>query len=426
MQHKRTALYVTTRLFWPPDSGRKVTLYHYCKGMSEQLGYEVHVYSFLEGDQIPEMADEKPSFIASVTVAKSVGIREMLCNVAKAVTDKSMPLQCCLFMSKANQKALKRLIDKINPEVVLIDMVRLAPYMHGISNGNCAIVINYDDLLSKRYVRQQGETNGNVLGKFGVSASKALSGIVNGRLKNTILKVESQRVANAENKYAKLADACLFVSPVEAAELDSRTGESKCYSATMGAEVGSSPDCQLDPEFEFGFVGNMHTSANQDSLRYLADKVLPLLPGKRLCVIGVCPVEVRREYEGKNNIVFTGRVASVGDHLKRCSMLLAPFAYGTGIKTKVLEAMGIGVPVVTNAIGLEGIAAKKGVDVLCADTPEGLAEAANMIMEDSALRDQIARCGYKYVRENHSWEKSINSLGKCLDDAILARDRRRH
>lgn len=418
MRNNKTALYVTTRLFWPPDSGRKVTLYQYCKGMSEQLGYEVHVYSFLEGDQSPEMVDEKPSFISSVTTAKSVGIWGKACNAARAATDSSMPLQCCLFLSKENQRALKELIDKIAPDVILVDMVRLAPYTLSLSNIDSAIVVNFDDLLSKRYVRQQGETSGNVLGKFGVSASKALTGIVNGRLKNQILKIEARRVAKAENKYAEQADACLFVSPIEAAELDSRIGEKKCFSATMGAEVGALSDWRPRPEFEFGFVGNMHTSANQDSLRYLADKVLPLLPEKRLCVIGVCPDEVKREYKDRNDIEFTGRVSSVEEKLKRCAMLLAPFAYGTGIKTKVLEAMGVGVPVVTNSIGLEGIAAREGTDVLCADTPEGLAKAAEEILKDDKLRKQIALSGYKYVKENHSWEKSISDLGKCLDYAI--------
>lgn len=418
MQNNRTALYVTTRLFWPPDSGRKVTLYHYCKGMSERLGYEVHVYSFLEGDQTPEMTGKKPSFISSVTTAKPVGVFDKACNVAKAAVDSFMPLQCCLFMSKGNQRALKELVDKIAPDVILIDMVRLAPYMHCLSNEDSAVVINYDDLLSKRYVRQRGETNGNILGKFSVSASSALTGIVNGRLKDSILKIEARRVEKAEDKYAKQADACLFVSPIEAAELDFRIAEKKCFSATMGAEVGVFGDCQLEPEFEFGFVGNMHTSANQDSLRYLVDKVLPLLPGKKLCVIGVCPDEIRQEYKDRHDIEFTGRVSSVDEHLKRCKMLLAPFAYGTGIKTKVLEAMGAGVPVVTNAIGLEGIAAREGIDVLSADTPEGLAKAAESILKDGKLRNQIALSGYEYVKENHSWEKSINDLGKCLDYAI--------
>lgn len=426
MRKNKTVLYVTTRLFWPPDDGRKVTLFNYCKGMNGQLGYDVHVFSFLEGGQEEEAQGEKPSFISSVTVARRVGVCDKARNAARALVDESMPLQSCLFMSKDNQGLLRNLVDRINPDVVLIDMVRLAPYMCCLSSRNSAIVINFDDLLSKRYVRQQGQSNGDILGKYGSSTPKALNRIVNGRLRNLILKTEARRVEAAEVKYAKLADSCLFVSSIEAAELDSRLNCRKSFSATIGAEANCCGSSKLGCDFDFGFVGNMHTSANRDALRYLMNKVMPLLPGRTLCVIGVCPDEVQREYEKYDSVCFTGWVDSIGEHLTRCAALLAPFAYGTGIKTKILEAMGMGVPVITNSIGLEGIEARDGVEVLCADTPEGLAEAAEMILQDPILREQISLNGYEYVKKNHSWEKSISNLGECLDYAISMHERGKH
>lgn len=36
MKNKRL-LFVTTRLFWPTDSGRKLRLYYYCKGIHENI-----------------------------------------------------------------------------------------------------------------------------------------------------------------------------------------------------------------------------------------------------------------------------------------------------------------------------------------------------------------------------------------------------
>ena len=34
-------IFVTSRLPWPTNSGRKVSLYHYCRGLHEKYGYEI-------------------------------------------------------------------------------------------------------------------------------------------------------------------------------------------------------------------------------------------------------------------------------------------------------------------------------------------------------------------------------------------------
>lgn len=39
---------------------------------------------------------------------------------------------------------------------------------------------------------------------------------------------------------------------------------------------------------------------------------------------------------------------------------MCPMAYGSGIKTKILETMAMGLPVVTNSIGDEGLATENG------------------------------------------------------------------
>lgn len=58
-------LFVTTRLPFPPDSGRKVSLYHYCRGLSRDYGYEVDLFVFPEGDDRRDGAG-KPDFISDI------------------------------------------------------------------------------------------------------------------------------------------------------------------------------------------------------------------------------------------------------------------------------------------------------------------------------------------------------------------------
>ena len=418
---KKKLIFIATRLFWPPDSGRKVSLYQYCKGLHEQLGYEVYVFAFLEGDQGIEDSGSHPDFIKDVRVASSISSLVKIKNLMRTLSDPSVPFQCALYWSEANRNAIRAYYEKVRPEVVMIDMIRLAPYMVALDGFGCPIVLDYDDLLSKRYERQRGESEGSILGKYGTQASSIVGALASNRfLKNLLLSQESKRVRSAEDAWARRADAVLFVSEIEAKELDARLGTSKCFTATLGAETLCS---SVSPrkEFDLGFVGNMHTAANQASLDYICREVLPLLPGRELRVIGVCPADVHCRYASFEQVSFSGRVDSIADELLKCRVMLAPFAYGTGIKTKVLEAMGLGIPVVTNSIGIEGMTCQPGVDLEIGEKPEELARICISLLEDSGKRVAMGDSGREYVRLNHDWRMSIESLGRCLEYALQQR-----
>lgn len=415
-------VFITTRLFWPADSGRKVSLYHYCKGLHEQLGYDVHVYSFLEGDQRAGDAEHRPGFIADVRVAKPVGGGAKLKNLASALLKPAMPFQCALYWSGGNRDAIRAYCEEVGPDVVIIDMVRLAPYMDALDRLDLPVVLDYDDLLSKRYERQVGGSEGNVLGKYGTQASGFMRAIVSNRkLKNLVLRCESKRVERAEDGFARRADAVLFVSPIEMAELNGRLGLKKCFDATLGAEVVELEGPLPATAFDFGFIGNMYTAANQASLDYICSEVLPLLPGTTLRVIGVCPDGVAEHYAAHPQVSFSGRVESVSDELMKCKVMLAPFAYGTGIKTKVLEAMGMGVPVVTNSIGIEGMTCEPGVEIELGETARELAVACKALLTDPGRCCAVGLAGKEYVRRCHDWSASIENLGRCLDYAMGSR-----
>lgn len=412
-------VFITTRLFWPADSGRKVSLYHYCEGLHERLGYEVYVYSFLEGDQRVGDAELHPGFIAGVRIATPISEGVKLKNLASALPKPAMPFQCALYWSEENRDAICAYCEEVGADAVIIDMVRLAPYMDALGELGLSVILDYDDLLSKRYERQIGGSGGNVLGKYGTQASGLMRAIVsNRRLKNLVLRCESKRVERAEGEYAQRADAVLFVSPIETAELNGRLGTKKCFDATLGAEIVEHEGPRPDTEFDFGFVGNMHTAANQASLDYICDEVLPLLPDTKLRVIGVCPDDIAVRYTVHHQVSFSGRVESIADELMKCKIMLAPFAYGTGIKTKVLEAMGMGVPVVTNSLGVEGLTCVPGVEVELGETAQEIADVCNGLLSDPERRRAVGLAGQGYVRRCHDWRASIENLGRCLDYAM--------
>ena len=72
---KGTILFVMPRLPFPAVSGRKTSLYHYCRILSEELGYRLVVAAFLEKGDKPE---EKPDFIHRLVILpKAKAVKKM-------------------------------------------------------------------------------------------------------------------------------------------------------------------------------------------------------------------------------------------------------------------------------------------------------------------------------------------------------------
>ena len=75
----------------------------------------------------------------------------------------------------------------------------------------------------------------------------------------------------------------------------------------------------------------------------------------------------------------------VATELSRHRAFVAPMVEGTGVKTKVLEAMAAGLPVVTTSAGVRGLSVEDGVHCLVADTGEEFLERLEQLARDPEL-----------------------------------------
>ncbi len=75
------------------------------------------------------------------------------------------------------------------------------------------------------------------------------------------------------------------------------------------------------------------------------------------------------------NVKFTKAVDDINPYLSRCVALVAPIQYGSGIKIKIIEAMALGVPVITNQLGIEGLAVRNGIEIIVCNEPNEYVQA---------------------------------------------------
>ena len=412
-------LFITTRLFWPIDSGRKVSLYYYCEGLHEKYSYDIYIYSFLEHGQSAELISKKPSFIKEVHLAAELSKFDKLKNVfIKSFLQVQWPLQCSLFYSNKNKLAIGEYVHEIKPDMIIVDMVRLAPYYKAFANENCQKVLDMDDLLSKRYERQlSSSSNAAIAGQYSANMSGIVNKIIGTKfVKNIVLKIEQALMQKAERYYGSLYDKVIFVSQKECDTLNSYIGD-KAVAVPMGIDTEEFRKCKYKPSSEnkICFVGNMAVAANADTLRMIVDNILPKIKSKfTMIVIGKCPEALKKEYAAHQEIVFTGRVDTIYDYAKECSLFLAPIAYGSGIKTKILEAMAMQLPVITNSVGAEGLDILNGEHFIVEDDFARIAAKVDYYLAHKNEAEIIAKKGQQIVFEKYDWEKIWNKFELVL------------
>ncbi len=404
-------IFVTSRLPWPTNSGRKVSLYHYCRGLAEVYGYEITLFVFPEHDQ-PREAQDMPPFISRVEFAAPFSRIEQMGNLLTKSLLGGKPLQCALFESRKSKRLLDRLVEEIKPDVMIFDMIRTAPYMKRYK-GLTRLILDLDDLLSVRYRRQlNASAEGCIAGRYAGALRPATRRLLRGWLGRLTLRTEAHRVARAEKRMAKLADGVILVSQAEAALLNTALGQSKAIAVPTGVDITDfTRAANVEKEAHtVGFVGNLSVPANVASLAHIAEHVMPLLAGVTLEVVGHTPADIHTRYQDDPQIRLLGEVADLPEVLGRWQLFLAPIAFGTGLKTKIIEAMAAGLPVVTNAVGAEGLHATAGTTLLLAEDAQTQAAAAQHLLDNPKEAAAIGAAAAAFAATHFSWEHCFQSF----------------
>lgn len=185
---------------------------------------------------------------------------------------------------------------------------------------------------------------------------------------------------------------------------------------TTGVDLETSPYRSHDPGgHALIFVGAMDSSHNIDAACYLANEIFPLVrkqyPDATLSLVGTRPVPAVKALDDVPGVTVTGRVPSITECLQKSTVSVIPLRAGIGIKTKTLESMAVGVPVVASDRGLEGMEVDiDGVPLraLRANKPEDYVKAVSRLFEDADLRQKLSENARQMIEAEFTWE----SLGQ--------------
>lgn len=228
-------------------------------------------------------------------------------------------------------------------------------------------------------------------------------------LKRAFLQTEAKRLDRAERKCARDCDALLAVSDTEAAHFRG-LGARAVHTVPNGVDCAALTDL---PTGRSGppvlmFLGTMSWGPNAAAARFLARDVLPALrarvPDATLTVVGRDPPADLLALNGSPGVEVTGGVPDVKPYLRRASALAVPLDAGGGTRLKILEAFAAGLPVISTAVGAEGIAAEPGTHFVLAERPAFAAAAAEML-SDATGSAKMADRARELAHAVYDWEQ---------------------
>jgi glycosyltransferase involved in cell wall biosynthesis len=86
------------------------------------------------------------------------------------------------------------------------------------------------------------------------------------------------------------------------------------------------------------------------------------------------------------------------------------------MRVRILEALARAAPVVTTTVGLEGINARSGEDVMVANSSEDFASSVIELLQDQDRQQRLSANGRRLVEEKYDWQVVLKRLDKIYQE----------
>ena len=406
-------LWISQNLPYPPKTGVLQRNYNLIRETSTFA--DVHLVAILKQDILPTF-EEQSAVRELAKICTHVDVvrlpveesRARLLAVVAASLFTRTPFTVNWATSSVLHDALTRALKAGPFDVVYFDTISLAGY-RGLAKG-AAIALNHHNIESHLFQRRI-DYERNVLKRF-------------------YFGLEAGKLRRYEAEVAAEFDTHLVVSELDAERLrEIRPGVSTAVVANgVDVDYFRSSGATREPG-HLVMVSGMNWFPNRDAVLFMVEQIWPrlsaVLPDARLTIVGASPPPPVTELAARDSRVrATGFVDDVRPYMDRAQVYLCPMRDGGGTRLKILDALSMGVPIVSTTMGLEGIHVEPDRDVLVANTPEEFVLQIGRLTTDADLRARLSVNGRAFVEEHFAWSAIGHRLQKTFRD--LAQRKQAH
>lgn len=419
-------LFLTQILPFPLDAGPKIKTYHVLRYLFEE-GHKVTLVSFVRR--------EEEAYIPQV---------EQICAAVHAVPIRRSRIADLYYFLRSNFTGRPFLVERD-------DLAAMRRKVGQILADESIDVIHADQLTMAQFALPFGspavhasstrqDENGSVVTKApGFSgcpvlvfdAHNAVWTIIE-RMRETapwflkpLARLEANRVKRYEGRIVRDFDHTLAVT-----ELDSVALHQAFESAGAGGKADlpqilvvpiTVDTSQLEPiervpgSLNILTLGTLHYPPNADGIRWFMNEVFPLVlsrvPGASLTIVGKNPPQDFQDAaKDSSSIRVTGYVPDLVPYMQQAAVMVIPVRAGGGMRVRLLEAFSRAMPVVTTTVGLEGIDAEDGVEVVVKDTAEDFAGAVVQLIQETELQTSLAENARILAQSRYDWREALKNM----------------
>jgi glycosyltransferase involved in cell wall biosynthesis len=234
--------------------------------------------------------------------------------------------------------------------------------------------------------------------------------------------LQASRMRAYEGNACRSVKSVISVSGVDADLMRERYGVKRVSTVPTGVDIDYfAPPSKVPSTADLVFVGSMDWMPNIDGAMWFVREILPLIRRRRphctVTFVGRKPTSELAELPKRNQrIQVTGTVPDVRPYLWGAAVSVVPLRIGSGTRLKIFESMAARVPVVSTAIGAEGLPIENAQHLYIADTPQAFAERCLELIENQEARRRITDAAWDIVSSRFSWEsvsKEFEGLLAC-------------
>lgn len=178
------------------------------------------------------------------------------------------------------------------------------------------------------------------------------------------------------------------------------------------------------------FLGSLDWRPNLDGIVQYLDvvhpEVLSQIPDLRVSLVGRNPPEwLSNRVANHPEVTLFPNVPDVRPHLHSCSALVVPLRIGGGSRLKILEALSTETPVISTAIGAEGLHLEPDHHLSMVQSVEELTKGLPELLQTPDILQAQAARGRDVVLEQYDWSVLAQRLDQvwqsCTTQSQLGR-----
>ena len=232
------------------------------------------------------------------------------------------------------------------------------------------------------------------------------------------LMAEAERVKKDEVEIAEAADLTLTVTWDEKILLEKEGVKNVSVVPNIHDPVILSHDVSFERRAGLLFIGAYDHPPNVDAVQWLVNEIMPevwkVLPDLKLTLLGSKPSPEIYSLASER-VSVPGYVADVSAYFLTHRLFVAPLRFGAGMKGKIGQSLAYKLPVITGAIGAEGMNLKDGENVLIANSKEDYVSKILTLYQEEDLWSNLSAQSHQAIAQ-YSYSSIKNDVAKLLNN----------